>query len=39
MFRNMVNGKLFLIYMAKGNSDMKLEQNTDEELLGGSVIA
>lgn len=39
MFRNMVNGRLFLIYMDKGNSDMKLEYNTDEELLGGSVIA
>lgn len=39
MFRNMVNGKLFLIYIwNKGNSDMKLEY-TDEELLGGSVIA
>lgn len=36
----MVTRKLFLIYIwNKGKSDMKLEQKTDEELLGGGAIA
>lgn len=40
MFRNTVNGKLFRIYMwNKDNSDTRLEQQNDEELLGGSVVA
>lgn len=39
MYREMVSRKFLLVYMwNKGNSDTKLEQS-NEELLGGSVIA